>query len=88
MIPLKTYIDAKLDNRIETATSNNGDVPDEENMSDVTPSYLKIQKMIKHVHQLNLERPKWLRKNWMFETKIRTTGATARIIGTYYFDSK
>ncbi|KAG5581500.1 hypothetical protein H5410_052127 [Solanum commersonii] len=73
LLPSGTYIDVKLDVRIETTTLNNGDVFYERKVSDVTLSTLQIQRKIVPMRRVNLDRPKWLPKNWRFETKVCST---------------
>ncbi|KAG5581499.1 hypothetical protein H5410_052126 [Solanum commersonii] len=76
LLPSGTYIDVLLDIRVENTTPNKGDVPNEGKVSDVTLSKLKIQRKITHMHQVNLDREKWLPENWRFGIKVRTTRAT------------
>uniref|UniRef100_A0A0V0HNB2 Putative ovule protein n=1 Tax=Solanum chacoense TaxID=4108 RepID=A0A0V0HNB2_SOLCH len=86
LLPSGTYIDVVLDVRAENSTQNNGDVPNEEKMSDITLSKLQIQKKITPMRLVNLDRSKWLPEKWRFETKVHTNGATTGIVNRYYIE--
>lgn len=86
LLPLGTYIDVKLDVRVEITTPNKGDIPIEGKVSDVTHSKFQIKSKITPKRRVNLDRPKWLPENWRFETKICTGGATSGKKDRYNFE--
>ena len=86
LLPLVTYIDVELDVTEETTTPNKGDVPYEGNLSFVPRSKLKIRRKIAPIHHVNLDRPLWLPQDWMFETKVRTIGATVGRVDKFYIE--
>ncbi|XP_049399915.1 uncharacterized protein LOC125864006 [Solanum stenotomum] len=87
LLPSGTYIDVVLDVRVENTTPNNGDVPNEGKVSDVTLSKLQIQRKTMPMRLVNLDRSKLLPEYWRYETKVHISRATTVIVDRYNIES-